>query len=86
MSMTTVVSGGVETFLLNHGQVKHLTAIFIPPPMKADVKKCTKNCTIAQFPNANKILLRIIHKQLDSYVRYETPVEQAALRKGHMAR
>jgi len=25
--MTTAVSGGVKTILLNHGQVKHLTSI-----------------------------------------------------------
>jgi len=84
--MTTVVSGGVKTFLLNHGQVKHLTAIFIPSPMKADVKKCTNNCTIALFPHENKILMRNFKKQLKSYIGYETPMEQTGLRKGHRAR
>ena len=80
--MTTVVQGGVNTFLLNHGQVEHLLSIFVPSPKKRDVTKCTNNCTIALFPHANKIPLRIIKKQLDSYKRYETPMEQAGLRKG----
>jgi hypothetical protein len=75
--MTTVVSGGVKTFLLNHGQVKHLTSIFIPSHKKRDVTKGTNNCTIA-----NKILLRIIQKQLELYKGYEIPIEEAGLRKG----
>jgi len=29
MSMTTAVPGVVKTYLLDHGQVKHLTSIFI---------------------------------------------------------
>ena len=84
--MTTVVLGGVKTFLLNHGQVKHLTSIYVPTPKKGDVTNCTRNCTIALFSDANKILLRIIKKQLETYREYETPMEQAGLRKGHGAR
>jgi hypothetical protein len=86
MTMTTVVLGGVKTFLLNHGQVKHLTSIYVPTPKKGDVTNCTRNCTIALFSDANKILLRIIKKQLETYREYETPMEQAGLRKGHGAR
>jgi hypothetical protein len=84
--MTTAVPGGVKIFLLNHGQVKHLTYIFIPSPKKGDVTKCTNNCTIALFPHAIKILLRIIRKQLESYIGYETPMEQAGVREGRGAR
>jgi len=84
--MNTALPGGVKTFLLNHGQVKHLTSIFVPSPKKGDVTKCTNNCTIAIFPHANKILLIIIQKQLESHIGYEIPVEQAGLIKGHGAR
>jgi hypothetical protein len=61
-------------------------SIFIPSPKKADVTKCTNNCTIALFTHANKILLRIIQKQLELYIGYKMPMEQAGLRKGHGAR
>jgi len=90
--MTTVVSGGVKTFLLSYGQVKRLTSSFRPSPKKGDVTKCITNCTIALFPHANKILLRIIQKQLESYIQpvshigHETPMEQTGLRKGHGTR
>jgi len=63
--MTTVIPGRGNTFLLNHGQVKHLTSIFIPSPNKGDVTKCTNICTSALFPHANKIRLRISQKQLN---------------------
>ena len=86
MSMTEAIPWGVKKFLLNHGQVKHLTSIFIPSPKKQDVTKCTNNCTIAIFPHANKISLRIIQNQLESYIGYETPMEQARLRKGREVR
>jgi len=69
MSITTGVPGGVKTFLLNHGQVKHLMSIFIPSPKKGDVTKCTNSCTIALFPDANKILLRFTQKQLEMYTQ-----------------
>jgi hypothetical protein len=84
--MTTVVPGGVNIFLLTHGQVKHLTSIFIPSHKKGDVTKCTNNCSTALFPHANKILLRIIQKQLDKYIGHETQMVQAGLRKGCGAR
>jgi hypothetical protein len=84
--MTTAVPGGVKTFLLNHGQVKHLTSIFISSPKKGDVTKCTNSCTTALFPHANKILVRIIQTQLESYIGYETAVEHAGLRDGRGAR
>jgi len=59
---------------------------FISSPKKGDVTNCTNNCTIALFPHANKILLRIIQKQLELYVGNELPMEQAGLRKWHGAR
>jgi hypothetical protein len=59
---------------------------FISSPKKRDVTYCTNNCTIALFPHANKILLRIIQKQLELYVGNELPTEQAGLRKWHGAR
>ena len=84
--MTKVGPGDVNTFLLNHGKVKQLMCIFIHSTNKGDGTKGTKNCTVALFPHANKILLRIIKKQLESYIGYETPMEQAELRKGCGAR
>jgi hypothetical protein len=66
--MTTAVPREVKKFLLNHGQVKHLMSIFVPTPKTGDVTKCTNSCTIALFPHANKILLGIIKKQLESYI------------------
>jgi hypothetical protein len=80
--MTTVVQGGVKTFLMHHGQVKHLTSIFTPSTKKRDVTQCT----IALFLRANKILLIIIQKQLQTYIGYETAIEQAGLRKGRGGR
>jgi len=65
MSMTIAIPVGVKIFILYNGQVKHLMSIFVPSPKKGDVTKCPNNCTIALFPDANKILLRFIQKQLD---------------------
>jgi len=45
--MTTVVPEGVKTFLINHGQVKHLTSIFIPSPK--NVHKQMHHCAIASY-------------------------------------
>jgi len=83
MSMTTAVPGEVKTFLLSHRQVKHLMSIFVPSPKIGDVTKCTSNCTIALFPDENKIFLTFIKKQLETYIKYETPMEQAGLSKRH---
>jgi hypothetical protein len=80
ISMTTAVT--VNIFLLNHGQVKQLTSIFTPSPNTVDVTQHTNNCTIALFPHTNKILLRIIQKQLQPYVAHGTAMGQARLRKG----
>jgi len=89
--MITADSGEFKKFLLTHGQVKYLTSIFILmsifiPSPKKDVTKCTNNCTIPLFPQANKILPRIIKKQLESHIGYETPMEQAGLKEGRGAR
>jgi hypothetical protein len=77
MRLTTTVPGWVKIFLLNHGEVKQLMSIFILSPNKRDVR----NCTIVIFPHVNKILLRIIKKQLELCIGPETPMEQAGLRK-----
>jgi hypothetical protein len=60
--MTTAVPGAVDTFLLNHGQVKQLTSISTPSPNTADVTQCTNNCNNALFSHANKILLTAENK------------------------
>jgi hypothetical protein len=55
-----------------------------------DITNCTNNCTIALFPHANEILLRIIQIQLQTYIYiyigHEMPMEQAGLRKERVAR
>jgi hypothetical protein len=61
-------------------------SIFIPSPKKGDVTNCTNNCTITLFPQANKILMRIIQIQLELYIGHETSMEQAGLRKGRGVR
>ena len=83
ISKTTAGPERINTILQKHGQLKHLTSIFVPTLKKGDFTKCTNNCTIALFPNTNKILLRIIQKQLVSYRGHETPMKQAGLNKGH---
>jgi hypothetical protein len=70
---------------MNHRQLKYLTFIFIPSPKK-DVTKSTNTSTIALFPHANKIVLRIIQIKLELYIGYETPQEQAGLIKGREER
>jgi hypothetical protein len=84
--MTTVVQRGVKTFLLNHGQIKQLMSICVPSTKKRDVTVCTNSCIIAPFPHANKILLRIIQKQIETNIGYETPMKQAGLTQGHGSR
>jgi hypothetical protein len=68
--MTTAVPGEVKKFLLSHREVKHLMSIFVPSPKKGDVTKCTNNCTIALFPDANKKFPGFIKKQLETYIKY----------------
>jgi hypothetical protein len=58
--MTTTVPAAVNTFLLNHGQVKQLTSIFAPSPNTADVTQCTNSCTIALYPHR----FHTVHTQL----------------------
>jgi hypothetical protein len=74
MDMTTAIPGVVKIFLLNHGQVKYLTPIFVALPKEGDVTKCPINCIIALSPHANKILLRFIQIQVQTYIVYETPI------------
>jgi len=62
--MTTAVPEGVKTFLLNHGQVKHLMSIFRPSLKEGDVTKCINNCTVSLSPHANKIFLRTFQTNL----------------------
>ena len=73
MSLTTVVPRKVNTFFLNHGEVKYITSIYAPSHMKGDVTKCTNNPVIALFPHAKKVLLRIYLIQTESFIGYETP-------------
>jgi hypothetical protein len=84
--MTTAVPGAVNSFFLNHEQVKQLTSIFAPSPNTADVTQCTHSCTIALFPHTNKTLLTITHKQLQPYTAHVKAMKQAGLRKWRAAR
>jgi len=84
--MTTAVQGVVKIFILNHGLVKYLTPIFVPLPKIRYVTKCTINFIIVLFLHANTILLRFIQIQFESYIVYETPMDEAGLRKRRGAR
>jgi hypothetical protein len=70
--MTTAAPGGVKIFLLNHGQVKHLTPIFVLLTKKGDVTNCTMNCIVELFPHANMFLLRFFQIQLETHIVYKT--------------
>jgi len=66
MKLTTADPGGINTFLLHHGPTKHLKSTFIRANKKRNFTKCTNSCTIALFPYANAILLRIIQIHLET--------------------
>jgi hypothetical protein len=81
--MTTAVPVWVTIFLLNHGQVKHITPIFISSTKKGDFTKCTNNCNTALYPHANKILLCIIKKRRTKNMKQQWKMEDYGKDVGH---
>jgi hypothetical protein len=62
--MITFAPGGINISVLNHGQVKHLTHIFVNSAKEGDVTTCTKDSTTVLFPHVNKIFPTNIQKTL----------------------
>ena len=61
-------------------------SVFIPIPKKGNAKECSNYRTIALFPHANKVMLKIFQARLQQYVNRELPDVQAGFRKGRGTR
>ena len=46
---------------------------FIPVPKKGNAKECSNYCTVALFPHASKLMLKILQARLQQYVNHELP-------------
>jgi hypothetical protein len=57
-------------------------SVFIPIFKKGDAKDCGNYRTIALISHTSKILLKILHKRMESTVERELPANQAGFRKG----
>ena len=60
--------------------------MFIPIFNKGDAKDCGNYRTIALISHTSKILLKILHKRMESTVERELPANQAGFRKGRGTR
>ena len=56
-------------------------SIFIPIFKKGDARECENYRTIALISHTSKILLKIIHKRMESMIERELPKSQAGFRK-----
>ena len=56
--------------------------VFIPIPMKGNVKECSTYNTIVLISYASKVMLKIIQARLQQFMNHELPVVQAGFRKG----
>jgi len=54
---------------------------FIPIFIKGDARSCDNYMTIALISHTSKILLKIIHKRMESTIERELPDNQAGFRK-----
>ena len=61
-------------------------SVFIPIPMKGNVKECSNYCTIALISHASKVMVKILQARLHQYVNHELPDVQAGFRKGRGTR
>ena len=57
-------------------------SVFIPIPMKGNVKECSNYHTIALISHVSKEMLKILQVRLQQYVNRELPDVQAGFRKG----
>ena len=62
------------------------SSVFIPIPMKANVKECSNHHTITLISHASKVILKILQARLQHYVNRELPHVQAGFRKGRGTR
>ena len=62
------------------------SSVFIPIFKKGDAKECENYRTIAMISHTSKILLKIIHKRMESTIERELPNNQAGFRKSRGTR
>ena len=62
------------------------SSVFIPLFKKGDAKECENYRTIAMISHISKILLKIIHKRMESTIERELPDSQAGFRKSRGTR
>ena len=60
--------------------------VFIPIPMKGNVKECSTYNTIVLISYASKVMLKILQASLQQYMNRELPDVQAGFRKGRGTR
>ena len=61
-------------------------SVFIPIPMKGNVKKCSHYRTIALISHTSKVMLKIFQSSLQQYVNWELPDVPNGFRKGRGTR
>ena len=61
-------------------------SIYIPFPKKEDIRECSNHRTIALISHASKVLLKIIQKRIQPYLKFEVLQELAGFRKGRGTR
>ena len=61
-------------------------SVFIPIPMKGNVKECSNYHSIALISNTSKVRLKILQARLQQYKNCKLPDVQAGFRKGRGTR
>ena len=56
-------------------------SVFIPIPMKGNVKECSNYCTIALISHTSKVMLKILQARLQQYANRELSGVQTGSRK-----
>ena len=77
------MSANLESSAVDPGLEK---VSFHPNPKERQSKECSNYRTIALFPHANKVMLKIFQARLQQYVNRELPDVQAGFRKGRGTR
>ena len=57
------------------------SSVFIPIPKKGNAKECSNYRTIVLISHASKVMLKILHAQLQQYVNRELPDVKVDLEK-----
>ena len=60
--------------------------VFIPIPIKGNVKECSNYCTIAFISHVGKVMLKIFQASIQQYMNGELPDVLAGYRKGRETR